>query len=261
MLIPKVVNSIVCGDIVKIDQKTEAVCYKINSDNGVKTNVFAYLPKYNKKSTLSEIVMENDEFVNGFKVVKLANDSYSYIRESDNKLMPYQYDVAFNFNEYGFAMVGKDGSVSWINKDFKYLNYKGIMVEEENNNWNNFDGWQGINNFSNGDNPLSRVFCGKEEYGRTAYFTPNGDIKKFYQYNGNISNNLYRDVFFSGTDFNNSPYALADNYILDVNGFCILKEDIIKLSLKEGFIDFLFDDAKFNFEKLNNTQNILKKKI
>ena len=71
---------------------------------------------------MARIIDSNENFVNGFKVVKTANGEYAYIRESDNSLLPFRYDIAFDFNEFGFAIVGKDGSVSWINKDFKYLN-------------------------------------------------------------------------------------------------------------------------------------------
>lgn len=44
-------------------------------------------------------------FVNGFARVLLSNGKFGYVDEDDN-LMPYSFDIAFDFNELGFAMVG-----------------------------------------------------------------------------------------------------------------------------------------------------------
>lgn len=259
MLVPKIVNSVECVNNVKIDANTQVACYKIDCDNGIERFVYSDCYKYYIPDKTREIVEENSEFVNGFKVVKLANNYYSYIRESDNKLMPYEYDVAFNFNEYGLAIVGRDGSVSWINKDFKYLDSKGNMIQERKDNWNTFEGWRVIHNFSNTLNPLSKLLQGDEDYGRVIYLDKDGKIKKFYQYDGSMSKKEFKSEFFNGEDFNKSGYAIADEYILYDKGYCILRSDIIKLCLEEGFIDFLFDDADFKYNKLEDKR--LQKKL
>ena len=56
-----------------------------------------------------EIIDNSNDFVNGFKVVQTSNGEYAYVRQSDFQLLPFRYDVASDFNEYGFAMVGKKG--------------------------------------------------------------------------------------------------------------------------------------------------------
>ena len=247
------VNSIVCMDRVKIDQSMDTVCYIINYKNGTQKNVFANIPRYRKPRKSDEIVSFGNNFVNGFKVVKLNNNHYSYISELDNKLVSFEYDIAFDFNEYGLAMVGKAGSVTWINKDFEYLDSKGNISKENNDSWKNYNGWQAMFDFNDGVNPLSRMYCGKADYGRTVYVDANHSIKKFYQYDGDISKKVFRDSFYTGSDFNSNQYAIADNYILYSKGFCISKEDIIKLCLEEGFIDLLFDDAEFKYNTPGKT--------
>ena len=259
MLENRDVKCIICTDIVKVDSRESSVCYKIFNNDGTRKDIYAYVFKYHKPTNTKKIVDSNPEFVNGFKVVKLANDCYSYVSEVDNKLMPFQYDIAFDFNPYGYAMVGKEGTVSWINKNFEYLNSKGMMVSETKDTWKKFNGWQGVYNFSLGDHPLSKLFCGREEYGKTVYMDEFAEIKKFYQYDGNVSKVIYRDSFFTGTNFNDNAIALADEYILSASGFCIKNEDVVKLCLKRGYIDSLFDDAEYFYNK-DNKENVLKKK-
>ena len=252
MLIPKNINSIICTEKVKIDPSTNAVCYKIDFNNGIKRNIFVNIPKYNKLKKTNVISFDTCEFIHGFKVVKLENGYYSYVKELDNTLMPYEFDLAFNFNEYGLAMVCKDGMASWINKEFKYVNSKGELVPCQSSNQNEFEGWQAIFAFSNSDIPLSRVYCGKEEYGKTSYIDTEGKVKKFYQYDGDIKKDRFIKEFYTGTDFTEKGYAKADNYILCENGFCILKDDIVKLGFEKCFIDFLFDDASHYLKRLGN---------
>lgn len=258
MFIPKTINSIVCTQKVKIDPSTDSVCYKIDFNNGIIRDIFVNKPKYNKPKKLSIISLDNCEFINGYKVVKLVNGYYTYVREIDNMIMPYEFDIAFNFNEYGLAMVGKDASVSWINKDFKYVNSEGEL-KSCNDNEKEFDGWQGIFNFSNSDIPISRVYCGKEEYGKTVYLDSEGKIKKFYHYNGDIDKNIFTRDFYTGTDFTEKGYAKADNYILCENGSCISKDDIIKLGFEKCFIDFLFDEASYYLNELDKEKKLQKK--
>ena len=252
------VESIICVNCAKISKSFDVYCYKVNEKNGSMQTIFTKKDKYDSAPYSEQIVSDSGEFVNGFKVVKMYDDKYAFLREEDNKIMPYRYDVATTFNNYGFAMVGKDGTVSWINKDFQYLNYKGKMVEENNNPLIGFDGWDGVYNFSECDSPLSRIFCGKEHFGRTSYFNTNGEIKKFYQFDGDTNKEVFRKEFYSGTNFDISKRAIADNYILLSDGFCILMDDLLKSSVQSGFVDYLFNNAKYNFNK-NEDAKTLKK--
>lgn len=68
-------------------------------------------------------IIEEREFINGFKVVRFKNGEFGYIRESDNKLMPYRFDVATDFNSYGLALVGKNCKVNYIDENFQVFEY------------------------------------------------------------------------------------------------------------------------------------------
>lgn len=67
-------------------------------------------------------IVEEDEFINGYKLVRFANGEFGYIRQSDGKILPHRFDIATSFNEYGLAMVGKNEAVSYITLNFEYLN-------------------------------------------------------------------------------------------------------------------------------------------
>lgn len=174
--------------------------------------------------------------------------------------MPFRYDVAFDFNAFGFAIVGKDGSVSWIDRDFKYLNLQGEMVEEElDKNYAKFDGWQGISAFSKGNIPLSRVYDGRNTYGKIAYFGTDGKFKEFYRYDGKIDMDSYfsRSTFAGGSTFNEKGHAISDGDMLFAKGYYVSYEDLIKLSMEKGFIDSISADAEKCFDK--ETGIVLKK--
>ena len=76
------------------------------------------------------------------------------IRGIDNYLLSYRYDIAFNFNDYGLAIVYKDGQLSWINSDFCYIDLMGQIVKIE---YEFFADENNISAFSKGDIPLSRL--------------------------------------------------------------------------------------------------------
>ena len=76
------------------------------------------------------IIGETYEFINGFKIVKLLNAQYGYVRETDNVLLPYRFDIASQFNEEGIAIVAKDGVVTRINKEFNIVDENKIMVKK-----------------------------------------------------------------------------------------------------------------------------------
>lgn len=60
-------------------------------------------------------------FVNGYALTTYEN-KYIFIEEGTNKIMPYNYEYATNFNAQGYAMVCRNQNITWINKEFKALN-------------------------------------------------------------------------------------------------------------------------------------------
>ena len=248
--LPDKINSLVHNGCSFDLSYVRNIGYTINKGEDTETNIYACLPKYYRPAKTNFIAEYNSPFKNGFKVVKMANEEYAYIRESDQTLMPFRYDIAFNFNEYGFAMVGKEGNVSWIDKNFNYLNSMGEMVRENlEEEFIRFDGWKGVKEFSKGDIPLSQVYDNKNTYGRMSYFGIDGKIKDFYQYNGQINYSFPKTTFMNGTSFDEKGYAKADNNILFAKGYYISYEDLIKICMEKGFIDNIGIDVDECFDK------------
>lgn len=248
--LPKKINSISAGTVIG-HPDFRATGYTFNEGEETEKFVSVHLPRFDRPTVSNKIVDDTNDFINGFKVVQTANGEYGYVRESDNILLPYRYDVASNFNQYGFAMVGKDGSVSWIDKSFKYLNpFCYDMVEENlDKSYIEFKGFGEISNFSKGDIPLSRVYNGRNTYGITAYFGINGQIQTFCEYNGEIDDLHPVRLFNEGTDFDKTGYAMADGYMLFANGYYLSYEGLIKLCKEKGFINIICEDAEKCLEK------------
>ena len=186
-----------------------------------------------------DIIDDTRDFVNGFKVVQTANMEYAYVKEEDNTLLPYRYDIATDFNEYGYAMVGKDGKVSWIDKNFKYLNSKYEMVNEDSSK---FNGFLSVSDFSKGEHPLSKVCsCSYDWNKKTSYFGVDGKIKEFSRYDGKIirDNDSIKNFSYYSEDFNDKGYATANNdwLILLSSGYYLSVKDLIKICEEKGFLD------------------------
>ena len=126
-LMPKNIESVICSNNVELLRSMRAVLYNIKTkDDNIGTYIESY--KYRLPEQSNCIIRSNMNFVNGFKLVEFNDNRYGYIREEDHLLMPYRYDIASDFNEFGLAIVGKNGSVSWINKNFEYLNYTLMLL-------------------------------------------------------------------------------------------------------------------------------------
>ncbi len=231
--------------------------YCIKENEGSEICVWVKLPKYNRPKKSDEIIDESNSFVNGFKVVKTSNGEYAYVREDDNSLLPFRYDIACNFNEFGFAMVGKDGTVSWIDKNFKYLNHWGNMVEEKlDKTWFEFDGWQSISDFSGGDIPLSCVHQGVDT--KTSYFGTDGKIKVFYRYYSELGILLCpKKSFGSGSMFDEKGRATTDGDILFAKGYYVSSKDLLNLCMETGLTDSIIKEVDKCLEKEN--QKVFKK--
>ena len=203
------------------------ISYLINYGD---TNELEILVKVNplKKSYSSQIIDESSSFQNGFKVVKMANKEYAYFSLKENKLLPYRYDFASDFNDYGLAIIGKDGRVSWINQNFEYLNFLGLMAKDPLAKYL-LDGYNIVYNFKGQTNPLAKlVFINKNGEHIITYLEPNQKIKTFYLEDGTMP----KRKFSNGTEFNND-YALADGNLLHASGYYTnLEEEMVLKRVK-----------------------------
>lgn len=182
----------------------------------------------------------SDEFVNGFKVVRLENGKYSYVRESDNQLVPFKYDFATDFNEYGMAMVAKGGYVTWINKYFE-LSVSGLLKMYEDRSDIPFTGWHSITEFSKGETPLSIMeFRNIKRYGRyvlnkskTSAFGINGKVLKF-QHITNPSDSRYTFTYihpfneFGTTAAVDETIDGQESYVLQFNGLFLTTDEYLE---------------------------------
>ena len=212
-----------------IDEKYRNILYKVYLKNGDSFSITVILPLTGRPTFTSAIIDDAHEFINGVKVIKLENGEYGYLREADNKLLPYRYDYATDFNNSGYALVAKDGLVSWIDRTFKYLSSDGMMVENYINNKSSFKGYIDVYNFTNGSIPLSKVSTDR----KVSYFGLDGKIKKFYMYDGKFSDYPYTSFNVGGL-FDGNGIAIDDEKILFAKGYFCTIYDFIKICKQNG---------------------------
>lgn len=215
----------------EVNNLNNTVAYILNEKLKNETVIVINEPSQTYSNTIIE---QREEFTNGFKVVRLSNNQFGYIREYDNKLLPYRYDLAFDFNEYGFAMMAKSSYVTWINKDFKCLDFSGNFVSEEY-----LSAWSKIHNFSKGKHPLSRLYNGN-----VVYLDTTGHLKTFYKYNNdNFEDEEYK-YFLSGSPFDDSGFAIIDRDYLLSSGYYIKNEDLLNIMKEKGLFDIINEEVK-----------------
>ena len=257
------INSISCGSNIFItnDFKRE-IYYTINEEETQPIKITIRLPYSNRPETSNEIIDSDSEFVNGFKVVKTANGEYGYIRQSDSVLLPYRYDIASDFNQYGFAMVAKDGNTTWINKNFQYLSKDGEMVNEDIEDkyykYRKFEGFQKICKFSTGNYPLSRIYEGRNRCGHSFYFSTEGKRKEFYKFDGSFD---YEFTFssFGNTDFGDRDYIIGGNGILFAKGYYCPLKYVLEFCEQNGIVSAIYENADKVFTN-KGQQKVLKPK-
>ena len=211
-----------------------------------------YRVKLDKYDWDNKEIVEESEFINGYKLVKLANEFYGYIRESDNKLMEHLFNIATDFNEYGYAMVGRNDTVTWIDKDFNYLSLKGWVedpVYEKHDEW--FNGYMyglcSVDKFSNGDIPLSRLGQDSE---MCFYIGIDGKIICFKALEDEDTIGFSASVRY-GTNFDEYNHATSngigfskEKYFLFGEGYYEDFDDLVKYTLKNGVIDKIEEKIK-----------------
>ena len=237
--LPKEIKSIKGSVYSFVDKGTERYAYILNEGTDKEVRVNVLLPYYSRPDISFDIIDDSRDFVNGFKLVQIANMEYAYVKEEGNTLLPFRYDVATDFNEYGYAMVGKDGKVSWIDKNFKYLNSKYEMVNEDSSK---FNGFLSVSDFSKGEHPLSKVCsCSYDWNKKTSYFGVDGKIKEFSRYDGEIirDSDSIKNFSYYSEDFNDKGYATANNdwLILLSSGYYLYTKDLIRICEEKGFLD------------------------
>lgn len=211
-----------------------------------------------------DIIDDTRDFVNGFKVVQTANKEYAYVREEDNELLPYRYDIATDFNEYGYAMVGKDAKVSWIDREFRYFDAdEEKFLDEMESNHARFNGFLSVSDFSKGETPLSRI---SRFYNNTdvSYLGIDGKYKEFFKCDGERISESDSIKEFPGysTVFDDGGHATANDceLILLSGGYYLSVKDLIrsakikdlmKIATKEGFLDIINDSEK-KFKQVYN---------
>lgn len=85
------------GDFIKISNETET----------------RYFTKEGKELKNTEVYPKNKLFV------KVQNNQYGFVDKNGNLVVDYQYDKAYEFNDYGFATIKKDGKWGCINEEGK----------------------------------------------------------------------------------------------------------------------------------------------
>ena len=226
------INSISCNHNIIYDfEDNKNICYIINE--GYNDEKVIYIKSSNNIS--NTIVKDDNNYINGYKIVKTADNKYSFVREVDNKLLPYRYDIVTNFNKYGYAMVGKNGKVSWIDTKFRYLDINGNMVIDTLDD--EFNGYNLVNKFSNGNIPISRITRYNGMRKQTSYINSDGEIMEFNYYNDKLDSSIKVKYFNNGTDFNDNGYARSDNNILFAKGYFCTFNSLIDICEDSGLLD------------------------
>ncbi len=238
--LPKKIVSIKANDVF-IEKNIRKFGYTLNERTNEGIYVPIALPRWTRPEKSFDIIDDSRDFVNGFKVVQTANKEYAYVREEDNELLPYRYDIAADFNEYGYAMVGKDSKVSWIDRNFRYFDFnKETFLDEEKGEYVRFNGFLSVSDFSKGEHPLSKM-C-RLGYGNTvSYLGTDGKFKEFSKYDGEKiwENNSNKIFSYWSTDFNDKGYANANggSLILLSSGHYLTAKDLIRICEEKGFLD------------------------
>lgn len=253
--LPKKIKSIEVFNKTVIENGIKMHEYILNNGREDVDFISISLPTTFKYNASCDIIDDTHDFVNGFKLVQTANKEYAYVREEDNTLLPYRYDIATDFNEYGYAMVGKDDRVSWIDRKFRYFDAdEEKFLDEEERDYDKFNGFISVSDFSNGEIPLSRVGKYDNTISDNKYFIRylgiDGKIKNFRNYDGTRINEYssLNKFLYEGTDFDKNGIAVTNTYkgqvALLASGYYILERDLIELCKNNGILKTLERNIK-----------------
>lgn len=238
-------NSCLYGYIYKVDDK----CYPIYLTLPIKEE--DRIEKYN-------IVDESNNYINGFKLIRNAYSQYLYKKEETEEVLPYVFDVATDFNEYGLAMVGIRNSVFWINKKFEYFDGNGLINKLDPTAIETLTGYNRIDSFSKNKNPVSRCYGSSTDLFKetTRFMTPNLSTMYFREWTGDGTPGFGEDVSdkFDGLvpQFNDKGYTIVNEEnssslfkILSADTSCYITGDTILKWLNANGLLY-----KYCFEKV-----------
>lgn len=204
------------------------------------------------------------EFVMGYKLISMQDGSFAYMRESNGEVLPYRFDIASDFNEFGFAMVGLGKGAAWLNRDFKVFRDGWVPLESVE------DGpFVGIGEFSGsvgGEvSPIVSFKTGEESI-HLNYLNTLGNIQSFVQYDGQLRTKSVdrfvlprKKIIFRGMEeLNLSKYAfdgsghlhLAETMLFSRGFFCTFG-DLIAVSREKGFLTAIEEEAKAKIIKMD----------
>ncbi len=207
--------------------------FKYIINDGEETTETLEIPSTFKKhftQMSQDIINSTKDFVNGYKVVETANHEYAFL-SLDGTILPMRFDIASNFNDFGLAMVGKNGSVSWLTKDFQYLSLDGTLKDYEPET---FKGFRSVSSFSLTSNPLSLIkITQNHDKPECFYLKPDLSIQEFTYFDG--TNFKDTTSYFKLLNLNAEPtfkregYTIINNLILFPNGYYCSMEDFLNI--------------------------------
>ncbi len=186
------------------------------------------------------------DFINGFKVIRFGNGEYGYMKE-DGTVDHHRFDIAGNFNEYGFAMVAKNGKVTWINREFCFLSTRldedtGLYVHEMTaKEMIPSQSYNSIEDFMGEESPISSIQYYHDCCMTYFFLNTSGEIQKFFSYRNpkepKCSLRDYRTMFSKKPTFDKHGVALVDNIVLFANGRYISVSFLIDILKNLGLLD------------------------
>ena len=199
--------------------------YLINANRDTGTYDANVMIDNNICDTKSEEIARIGDVVCGYRLFIDEAGLYGYINEDDLEILPYRFDLATNFNEYGLALVAYSGTVSWINKDFKIFSSDDeCFINIEDNSY--ILGFKEVYNFNGNKNPLSKIVTFDEQ---VLYLNTEGEIQKFrYKNESNISS-WDKEYFLEDGlgEFNKEGFMISKdgNTVLSEDGYIYTGED------------------------------------
>lgn len=166
-------------------------------------------------------VVSVGEEVNGFRRVEFSNGKIGF-QDASGKVAPYKFNIASDFNEYGFAIVGTMYGVTWINSEFKKLTARGTWTFMEDQF---IEMPTRIQNFVLGMSSVSYMRRSKRE----AFFI---DIEgKKVQFVDELHEQYvdFGGTYDSEAGFNELGYKITSKGVYFANGSFMGFEEIIKL--------------------------------
>jgi len=262
MELPKYFAQLGFGDYYSWDDNMSHKGYWYVTEENEKSEVKTpYNEGYLEVLGVPLYVMDSPEnYTNGFKRVKLSNNLYGFLREEDGSFVPYQFILASEFNEYGYAMVAKNGSVGWINRNFDFLTETGKWIPLFSINQDRLPFSQ-ISDFSLSRVPLSQMVSFTFGLWKTQYLGTDGAIKGFNLYDGEKIGDTDRKFFtqpemrsLTDTQFKPGGYAIRKNegVILLQNGFYCNFADFTKIAEALDIFDLISKQC----EELQNAKKL-----